>query len=501
MFIRYQQIAILIVISLCLPLSSYGQWSEWSGNVPGPEANRTNWTQQVGANNNWNNGTIPNSTTAQASFDGAGNGRTNPIVNVNVTVNQLRFNTNAVSYRIVGSQTLTFAGTNPRLFQFSSNLQEIAAPMSFSSVVEIETSGPGNLLLSGVIGGTGGITKTGNGGTLILSAANTFTGAVTVSNGTLRVQNSHALGTTAGATTVVTGGTLSISGNGLSIAETLTIAGNGVSSGGALRNLSGTNTWSGNVTVGTGGARINSDAGQLTLSGVVSASNQNLTNGGAGATRFVTNMNLGTGQFVRDGSGTTILSNMTLTASQTRVNAGTLTIQGIVTNTGAMTIASGAALEINTADIAGGNRFHINGNFTNAGAVNLIGETGGASSGNVNGFHGIDFSGTSFTNTGTFYWSFYAPPSGGFGSEINPYYGGIRSTENIFAPYMSGNTFTNGFVAIGLSAGQVLSTYYDGSYYYLAVIPEPRTYGMLGFGAILTILGLRASRWKKNSNS
>ncbi len=364
----------------------------------------------------------------------------------------------------------------------------------------LTVSGSVNSLVGARISGTGNLTKSGI-GRMTLTESNTYSGVTTVAQGKLRVENSHALGTTAGATIVSNQASLEISGTGLNIAENVTIIGQGTSVEGALRNLRGTNTWSGNITVGTGGARINNDQDLLIVAGTVTSANQNLNSGGYGNIRYTSNINLGTGQFINDGPGHTILSNMNVTAAQTRLEAGSLIIRNFVTNNGALTTLAGTSVCIDTEDVVGGNLFRVNGNFTNAGTIYLKHETGGATSGNINGFHGIDFNGSSFTNTGTIVWSFDAPPSGIYGTVDNPYYGGMRSTNNIFAPYQTGKFFNNGFVALGLTGDQFLTTYYDGTYYYLAVIPEPRTYGMLGFGAILTILGLRASRRKKNSNS
>ena len=50
--------------------------------------------------------------------------------------------------------------------------------------------------------GSGTLTKTGN-GTLTLSAANTYTGATTISDGTLAISNATGLGTTDAAASVV----------------------------------------------------------------------------------------------------------------------------------------------------------------------------------------------------------------------------------------------------------------------------------------------------------
>ncbi|MDL5054778.1 autotransporter-associated beta strand repeat-containing protein [Oscillatoria laete-virens NRMC-F 0139] len=357
-------------------------------------------------------------------------------------------------------------------------------------------------LMNGLVTGSGSLVKDGI-GRLTIGGSNSYTGATTVARGIMRIEHENALGTTNGATTVNSGASLeilSIGNNQMNIAENLTINGTGQSVEGALRNLKGTNTWSGNITVGTGGARINTDSGRLTIAGVVNSTNQSLTNGGFGKTVFANNVNLGTGNFVKDGPGHTILSNMTLTASQTRVTEGSMIIKGQVTNTGALTVDFGTSMCIDTPDVVGGNRLVVNGNMTNAGTINLKFETGGATSGNSNGFHGIDFNGAFFTNTGTIFWSFDAPPSGGFGTVDNPYYGGMRSSNNIFAAYMTGNYFNSGFVAVGLTGDQFLTTYYDGTYYYLAVIPEPRTYGLMGFGLIMTLYGLRIARKKKQNS-
>jgi len=121
---------------------------------------------------------------------------------------------------------------------------------------------------SGVISGTGGITKAGD-GMLILSGLNTYTGTTSISTGILRAANARALGTTAGGVIVNSGAALELSG-GIAIgAEALTLFGSGISSGGALRNISGNNSYAGAITLSSA-TQINSDSGtSLTLSGKV----------------------------------------------------------------------------------------------------------------------------------------------------------------------------------------------------------------------------------------
>jgi autotransporter-associated beta strand protein len=89
-------------------------------------------------------------------------------------------------------------------------------------------------------------------GTLILNSANTFAGLVQVNQGALRVAHNQALGT-ADAGTVVRNGaqvelTRDTAGNPITVTdEQLVLSGTGITDTGALENLSGSNTWAGDV--------------------------------------------------------------------------------------------------------------------------------------------------------------------------------------------------------------------------------------------------------------
>ncbi|MEI6674374.1 MAG: autotransporter-associated beta strand repeat-containing protein [Verrucomicrobiota bacterium] len=184
--------------------------------------------------------------------------------------------------------------------------------------------GTGAINLNGAIGGAGGLTKTGTGVTT-LSGANTYSGATAISAGVLNIQNATALGDIAAGTSVTAGAALQIQGNITVGTEALTLNGTGIATGGALRNISGTNTYGGLLTLGSA-TRINSDAGTLTLSnaGTITGNTFGLTVGGAGNTTINSIIATGAGALTKDGTGTLTLGGVNTFTGLTTVTAGTL---------------------------------------------------------------------------------------------------------------------------------------------------------------------------------
>ena len=94
----------------------------------------------------------------------------------------------------------------------------------------------------------------------VFTGGSTYTGGTTVQQGTLRVSNNSALGSTTGGSTVAIGAALEMAG-GITIGnEALSLQGGGISNGGALRNVSGTNTYGGLITA-TATPRLYVDTG------------------------------------------------------------------------------------------------------------------------------------------------------------------------------------------------------------------------------------------------
>ncbi|TDM09084.1 MAG: hypothetical protein C4K60_07025 [Ideonella sp. MAG2] len=162
---------------------------------------------------------------------------------------------------------------------------------------------------------------------MTLTGALSYTGATTISAGTLTAAHSRALGTTASGTTVADGATLGLQGGISLVAEPLTLSGSGVNGAGALRSFSGNNTVRGTITLAAD-SRINNDTGNLTLdvaSGVaVSGSGRQLTLGGAGTITVSDVLDLGNGALVKDGSGTVVLNANNSFSGTTTIGAGTL---------------------------------------------------------------------------------------------------------------------------------------------------------------------------------
>jgi fibronectin-binding autotransporter adhesin len=128
-----------------------------------------------------------------------------------------------------------------------------------------------------------GLNKAGS-GELILSGSNTFSAPVTVSDGTLTLAHSNALGATGTwNNTVASGATLAFSNN-IAINEgSVSVSGTGDGGNGALRNLSGDNSFAGTVNL-TGNTTVTATAGSLTASGPVNLGSNTLTVSGAGGT-------------------------------------------------------------------------------------------------------------------------------------------------------------------------------------------------------------------------
>jgi fibronectin-binding autotransporter adhesin len=203
--------------------------------------------------------------------------------------------------------------------------------------------------------GTTGLSKSGT-GTTTLTIADSYSGVTSVNAGVLNIQNGTALGSTVAGTTVAAGAALQLQG-GISVgAEPLSLSGTGIADDGALRNISGNNTFAGPISMGSA-TRINSDSGTLVLSNPTPlASTQNLFFGGAGTISLSPAIQTGASSVTKDGSGTLVLTAVDTYTGGTTISAGTLQLGNATVNgtigTGPYSVAAGAKLYLDSATAA-----------------------------------------------------------------------------------------------------------------------------------------------------
>jgi autotransporter-associated beta strand protein len=245
----------------------------------------------------------------------------------------------------IGAEALTLSGTG---ISSGGALRNVSGSNALEGVITLAaassiTSDAGTLTLALIngnqdltFGGAGdfltgrplaisSLTKEGSGRLrLNPSDPSSYNGTTTINAGIVRAERASSLGSTAAGTIVASGAALELFNNITIGAEALTLSGEGISSGGALRNISGNNTYQGAITLAAA-SRMNSDNGTITLTGGISG-NQSLTIGGAGNTIVNSVIGISTGNLTKDGSGTLTLAGSNTYTGTTTVSSGTLTI-------------------------------------------------------------------------------------------------------------------------------------------------------------------------------
>ena len=307
--------------------------------------------------------------------------------------------------------------------------------------------------ITAVLAGSNGLTKSAA-GTVVLSAANTYSGGTTVSAGTLRLSGNGTLGTEA----------ISISGGELDL---------------------GAKTLSNSISAFTGGVLSN---GTLTANG----GNFNVSAG------TITAVLAGSNGLVKSGNGTVALSASNSYSGATTVNSGTLqaAATGALANSTVINVDGGSFLVTaenavnDNADInLGGGRIAVSGNFEeNVGALTLSAN----STIDFSGFSGIlRFSGLSWasgaSNATLAIWNWSGTTE--WGTQINNYQNPSRlvftSSANLTPNDLAKINFysDSGFNSIG--SGFIDSSFTGGGNLIIAV-PETETY----FSAVALLSGL-----------
>jgi fibronectin-binding autotransporter adhesin len=241
---------------------------------------------------------------------------------------------NGINYATAEALSIagTGVGSNGALVNTSAAGATFAGAITLAADASIGTT-TGNITLSANIGGSYGITALGS-NVLILSGTNNYTGITTLSGGTLRLNNTSALGTAAGKTVVGSGFTLDLNGINYATAEPLDLSGAGVGGNGALINGSGTPAVFGGVITLPANGSVGG-ANNITLSNTITdgANSYSITKAGAGAlTLSVAAGNTYDGGTTVSG-GTLLATNTSNSATGTGavvVSGGTLGGTGII---------------------------------------------------------------------------------------------------------------------------------------------------------------------------
>jgi autotransporter-associated beta strand protein len=207
-------------------------------------------------------------------------------------------------------------------------------------------------VLSGILSGTGGLTKAGD-GLLIMTAGNTYTGLTTVSNGTLQIGQNTNAGSIAGNISVASSGAFAFNRNdSLTFDSKLSGSGALIKNGSGILTMTGSNSFSGNLAVNAGTLNYSGNSTLPSGNYTVSAGSLNIgalsqsigtlkiTGGAISGTGTLSSssaydVQAGTVSAILGGSvgltktttGTATITNPTYTGT-TNVQAGTLTFSG-----------------------------------------------------------------------------------------------------------------------------------------------------------------------------
>jgi autotransporter-associated beta strand protein len=441
----------LIVVAAFLALVSVKEAVSatftWDGGGSG--GNRYKWSKKQ----NWNNLDPVSAATSDFVFTGNTNTNgpqqefANPLI-----CNSISFNSAAGSFTLTGNQ-IRFSGASSGIFQNSSNAQQIDNALNLNTATTFGGNGAGIITIGGAITGSAALTKSGNstfiltgnnsfsggltisGGTLQGNTAslpgnivnnanlvfnqtsdgtyagalsgsgtlikqntgllrltgnnNSFSGAITVSGGTLQVGHASALGTAGGSTVVSSGAVLDLAGYNIGT-EPVSLT------GGALANSSAsTSQLAGALTVTSNSSF--SGTGDFIFSGAIGGtgsltknSNNTATLSGATANTMSGIFTVNTGMIVLDKTGVrAIAGDLTVAGGTVRIagtgddqisdsalvtlSSGTLDVNNRTETIGALVGGGNLVLGTGMLIIADGNGANFTGSITGTGSLTKAG--------------------------------------------------------------------------------------------------------------------------------
>ncbi len=248
-------------------------------------------------------------------------------------------NTNLVNASaVVDNGTLDVSGYTGTTTMQLNKLSGAGNVKTGSNAIILNNAANADTTFSGVINGSGSVTKTGA-GTLELTGANDYSGVTTISTGTLKLSGSGALGTGS----IVDNATLEFAHTGTqSFSNVISGTGAVTKTGSGTVTLSGANTYSGGTTI-SAGALVLSENGTL---GAGDVENNAVLEFAHSSNMDFSNVISGTGAVNKTGTGTLTLSGANTYTGLTTVSAGVLELTGdaVVAN-GPVSVGANGTLE------------------------------------------------------------------------------------------------------------------------------------------------------------
>jgi fibronectin-binding autotransporter adhesin len=269
-----------------------------------------------------------------------------------------------------GAGTLTLSGANTYIGATSISAGELNLTGSLTgSDVTTNLTGIFTEINTGSVAGSGVTFTQDSSGTSTLDGVNTYTGATTISLGTLQVDGSIASGS---AVSVASGGALTGSGtiNGTTGVTGGTIDGNGLTLTGLTTFSSGSSTLEGTETA-TAGIAITGSATVLQSSGTLTGS---VTDTSSGASTFA-GVIAGAGPVtLNNATGTLTLNGANTYTGATSINSGTLNFNTVGSNSTAQSLGEGTVVNLGVAGASSGILDYTGGTATLSGkTINVLG--------------------------------------------------------------------------------------------------------------------------------
>jgi autotransporter-associated beta strand protein len=337
---------LLALLATVLPIAGSALAANyvWDGNAPSGSGS-SRWSRSV----NWSNNVAPPAnniaglTNADVTF--AGSLKTTPILTSSYYIRSLAFASNAASFTVRPQSTQVLTIGAGGIVNNSGQQQSILSTLNLGASQQwnaaagnlvisggvnlnayaVTIGGANNLTISSVVQGAGSLVKQGAGNlTLAGPSANTFSGGVTLSSGTITAAKSGAFGTGA---LIVSGGTLNLGGFGQTVSS-LSLSGGTITGTGSLVSSAAYQLQSGtlNMSLGGGVSLTKSTPGTVTVSSANSYSGGTFINAGTLAVNNALGSGTGPGNVSINSGGTL---------------AGTGSIGGMVTNRSGGTISAG----------------------------------------------------------------------------------------------------------------------------------------------------------------